>query len=226
MSLIAELRRRNVLRMAGLYLVGAWLIVQVAGTLLPVFEAPPWVMKTLVGLLALGFVPALVFSWVYELTPDGLKRDAEVTPEQSVASTTGRRMDRLIVAGLVAVVALVVADRYWPRGAQTVPATVVEKETGTPAVPSVASSPSSQKSIAVLAFADLSPAKDQEYFSDGIAEEILNALAKVRELKVAGRTSSFYYKGRNEDLRAIGKALGVAHVLEGCLLYTSDAADE
>src|SRR6187399_2385313 len=100
MSLIAELRRRNVIRMAGLYLVGAWLLVQVAGTLLPVFEAPAWVMKTLVGLLAVGFVPALVFSWVFELTPDGIKRDAEVPPEESIAPQTARRMDRTIIAVL------------------------------------------------------------------------------------------------------------------------------
>src|SRR5512144_3384807 len=82
--------------MAGLYLVGAWLVVQVAGTLLPVFEAPSWVMKTLVGLLAVGFVPALVFAWVFELTPEGIKRDAEVKPEESIAPQTARRMDRMI----------------------------------------------------------------------------------------------------------------------------------
>ena len=114
MSLIKELRRRNVIRMAGLYLVGAWIVVQVAETLLPIFGTPDWVLKTLVALLALGFVPALVFSWLYELTPGGLKRDAEVTPEQSIAAQTGRRMDRLIAVGLVAVVALVAADRFWP----------------------------------------------------------------------------------------------------------------
>ena len=118
MSLIKELKRRNVIRMAGLYLVGAWIVVQVAETLLPIFGTPDWVLKTLVALLALGFVPALVFSWLYELTPGGLKRDAEVTPEQSISAQTGRRMDRLIVVGLVAVVALVAADRFWPGAAK------------------------------------------------------------------------------------------------------------
>ena len=113
MSVLAELQRRNVIRMAGLYLVGAWLVVQVAETLLPIFGTPAWVLKTLVVLLAIGFVPALVFSWLFELTPEGLKRDAEVTPAQSSASTTGWRMDRLIIAGLVAVVALFAADRFW-----------------------------------------------------------------------------------------------------------------
>src|SRR5207344_2315782 len=90
MNLLGELRRRNVIRMAGLYLVGAWLLVQVAATLLPVFEAPAWVMKTLVGLLALGLIPALVFSWVFELTPEGIKRDTDIRPEASIAHQTAR----------------------------------------------------------------------------------------------------------------------------------------
>jgi hypothetical protein len=111
MSFVAELKRRNVIRMAGLYLVGAWLIVQVAGTLLPVFEAPSWLMKTLVGLLALGFVPALVFSWVFELTPQGIKRDEEVKPEESIAPQTARRLDRTIIAVLAIALAFFGFDR-------------------------------------------------------------------------------------------------------------------
>ena len=216
MSLLAELKRRNVLRMAGLYLVGAWLLVQVAGTVLPMFEVPSWVARAIVILLALGFVPALVFAWLYEMTPEGIKRDAEVTPSQSIAMQTGRRMDRLIVAGLVALVALLVVDRYRPGVAQIAP-------DSTPATQSVdamesaspAQGPALDKSIAVLAFADMSADRDSEYLSDGIAEEILNALAQVRDLKVAGRTASFYYKGRDATLKAIGSELGVAHVLEG-----------
>src|SRR6478672_9976499 len=101
MGFIAELRRRNVIRMAGLYLVGAWLIVQVAGTVLPMFEAPPWVARSVVVALAVLFVPALVFSWVFELTPDGLRRDADVPSEHSIGPQTARRMDRLIVAVLL-----------------------------------------------------------------------------------------------------------------------------
>ena len=100
-SFLTELKRRNVVRMAGLYLVGAWLLVQVAGTLLPVFDAPAWVMKTLVAVLATGLVPSLIFSWVFELTPQGLKRDEDVTPEQSIAPQTARRMDRMIIVVLV-----------------------------------------------------------------------------------------------------------------------------
>src|SRR4249919_1960186 len=112
MSLIAELKRRNVIRMAGLYLVGAWLVTQVAGTLLPVFEAPAWVMKTLVGLLAVGFVPALIFAWVFELTPEGIKRDAEVKPEESIAPQTARRMDRMIIVVLALALAYFAFDKF------------------------------------------------------------------------------------------------------------------
>ena len=230
MSFLAELRRRNVIRMAGLYLVVAWLIVQVGETLLPIFETPAWVLKTLVVLLVLGFLPTLVFAWLYELTPEGLKRDHEVTPAESIASQTGRRMDRLIVAGLVAVVARVAADRYWPRAEKPGSEYISGREpAGATAVAAPEtysdpgfSAPPAAKSIAVLAFADLSPGKDQEYFADGIAEEILNALTRVKDLKVAGRTSSFKFKGVNEDLRVIGEQLGVAHVLEGSVRKQGD----
>jgi TolB-like protein len=221
MSLLAELRRRNVIRMAGLYLVGAWLIVQVSGTLLPVFEAPPWMMKTLVGLLAFGFIAALVFAWVFELTPQGIKRDAEVKPEESIAPQTARRMDRMIIAVLICALVYFAVDKFVlaPRRDASVTASMAKPARA-------AAAPADEvvdgKSIAVLPFTDLSPGHDQEYFSDGMAEEILNALAQVRDLKVAGRTSSFHFKGMNEDLRTIGKTLGVASVLEGSVRKQGD----
>ncbi len=229
MSLLAELKRRNVIRMAGLYLVGAWLITQVAGTVMPMFGAPDWVARSVVILLALGFVPMLVFSWVFEWTPDGLKRDGQVPIEHSIAPETARRLDQLTLAGLLAVVALVAADRYWPREASVPDSTTVatssphatDEKTEPVATStevdsaSLPSEPPPQKSIAVLAFANMSADKDNEYFSDGISEEILNALAKIDDLKVAGRTSSFHFKGTKKSLADIGKALGVAHVLEG-----------
>jgi TolB-like protein/Tfp pilus assembly protein PilF len=225
-SFLAELRRRNVFRMAALYFVSAWLIVQVAETLLPIFETPMWVRKTLVTLLAIGFVPTLVFAWLYELTPDGLKRDTGVTLDRSIAAQTGRRMDQLTIAVLLAVAALVAADRYWPRGEETSPGTLsgpnVASGAGSASPGNDSARVSPQKSIAVLAFADLSPGRDHEYFADGIAEEILNALTRVKDLKVAGRTSSFKFKGVNEDLRVIGEQLGVAHVLEGSVRKQGD----
>ncbi len=214
MRLLAELKRRNVIRMAGLYLVGAWLVVQVAGTMLPMFGAPEWVARTVVILLAIGFIPALVISWAFELTPEGLKRDSEVTNAGSIAPHTARRMDRMIIVVLLLALGYFAVDKFVLAPTRDV--------SGTPqasASPEAAASPAAAagdaKSIAVLAFADLSQTRDQEYFSDGVAEEILNALAKIDDLKVAGRTASFYFKGRNETIKAIGSTLGVAHVLEG-----------
>ena len=215
MTFLAELKRRNVIRMAGLYLVGAWLVTQVAGTVLPMFGAPDWLPRSVVILLAIGFVPVLVFAWVFEITPDGLKRDAEVPVEASIAPRTAQRMNRLIVVGLVLAVVYFGVDKFVlapHREATLVAATMqtVKAESGTGKQAAV-----SEKSIAVLPFVNISADKDNEYFSDGIAEEILNALAQVEDLKVAGRTSSFQFKGRNESLTTIGQALGVAHVLEG-----------
>jgi TolB-like protein/Tfp pilus assembly protein PilF len=219
---VSELKRRNVIRMAGLYLVGAWLLVQVAATLLPVFAAPGWVMRVLVGLLAAGFIAALVFSWVFERTPGGFKRDDEIPAGESIAPQTARRMDRMIIVVLALALGYFAVDKFvlapvrvadQPTAGAAPAGAVADGEPSTNTV--VAPQPADSKSIAVLAFANMSADPDTEYFSDGVAEEILNALAKVDELKVAGRTSSFYFKGRNESLAAIGSTLGVAHVLEG-----------
>ncbi len=228
MKLLAELQRRNVIRMAGLYLVGAWLVTQVAATLLPVFEAPGWVMKALVGLLAVGFFAALVFSWVFELTPAGLKRDDDVSAGDSIAPQTARRMDRVIIVVTALALGYFAVDKFVLAPGRVADAPLVALSTDHTDLPAVAntSPPATTppvaapvavnaKSIAVLAFANMSADKDNEYFSDGVAEEILNALAKVEDLRVAGRTSSFYFKGRSENLATIGGTLGVAHVLEG-----------
>ena len=215
-DILAELKRRNVIRMAGLYLITAWLLVQVAETLLPIFNTPGWVLQALVVLVALGFVPTLIFSWVFELTPDGLKRDAEVDPASSIAPRTARRMDRLILAGLAVVVVVVAADRYWPGTAAPGQAPAVAGSASPTAATAAEEAPGVEaRSIAVLPFVNMSADPEQEFFSDGLSEEILNLLAQIRDLKVIGRTSSFAFKGRNEDLRTIGKTLGVAHLLEG-----------
>ena len=218
MNFLTELRRRNVIRMAGLYLITAWLLVQVAETLLPIFATPDWVLRALVILLALGFVPTLIFSWVFELTPEGLKRDDEVAPEQSIAPRTAKRMDRLILLGLAAVVAVVAADRFWPRSEPVASAPTAADDAVDPAKPAV-----NAASIAVLPFADLSPAGDQGYFSDGMAEEILNALVKVKGLQVASRTSSFGFKGQEAlGVPAIAGKLEVRHILEGSVRRAGD----
>jgi len=222
MNLIAELRRRNVIRMAGLYLVGAWLLVQVSSTILPMFAAPDWLPRVIVILMAIGFVPTLIFAWVFELTPEGIKRDADVKPGESIAPQTARRMDRMIIAVLVVALAYFGFDKFVlaPRRDAALIATVTEAvKADTAGVTAAAADP---KSIAVLPFVDLSPAHDQQYFSDGMSEEILAALSKVPDLKVAGRTSSFYFKGKDEKLPAIGAALGVASLLEGSVRKQGD----
>jgi uncharacterized membrane protein YedE/YeeE len=163
-KILAELKRRNVINMAGLYLVGAWLVVQVAATLLPVFEAPEWVMRVLVGLLALGFLAALVFSWVFELTPDGFRRDSDVAASDSIAPQTARKMNRLIVAGLVLVIVLMAVERFWPQTAT--PSTAAISTTDTARSGAI-------ESIAVLAFQNRSADADSEYLSDGLAESLI-----------------------------------------------------
>ena len=214
MSLIAELRRRNVIRAAGLYLVGAWLVVQVTGTILPMFSAPDWLPRTVVIVLAIGFVPAMIIAWVFELTPDGIKRDAEVPLGQSIAPQTARRMDRLIMAMLAIALVYFGIDKFVlaPRREATQIAQAIH---------SVAQAVSTN-SIAVLPFLNLSADPKQDYFSDGMTEEILNALANVPKLQVTARTSVFSLKGQRHDVREIGKMLGVAYVLEGSVRQADD----
>src|SRR5256885_13669769 len=161
-NFFAELKRRNVIRFAGLYLVGAWLLTQVASTVLPMFGAPDWLPRSIVILLAIAFFPALIFSWVFELTPQGLKRDEDVRPEESIAPQTGRRMNRMIIAVLLLALGYFVVDKFvlTPR-----------REAARPA--SEPKSAANAKSVAVLAFANLSDDKGSEYFSDGISEELL-----------------------------------------------------
>jgi TolB-like protein/Tfp pilus assembly protein PilF len=208
-TLFAELKRRNVIRMTGLYLVGAWLVVQVAGTVLPMFGAPEWLPRTIVVLLAIGFVPAVIFSWVFELTPEGLKRDEEVAPEQSIAPQTGRRMDRMIIVVLVLALGYFAFDKF-------VLAPKREAARVASAVPNESKSVINAKSIAVLPFENLSEEKANAFFTEGVQDEILTHLARIADLKVISRTSVMQYKsGAPRNLREIGQQLGVAHVVEG-----------
>jgi TolB-like protein/Tfp pilus assembly protein PilF len=200
--LFEELRRRNVFRVAVAYLVASWLVLQVADIVLQGIEAPAWVMQVFMLVLALVFPFVLLFSWAYELTPEGLKKEKDVDRSHSITPTTGRKLNLITIGMLVAVVAVVVIDR-----------TFMHAHGPAPAAPSTTTA--AEKSIAVLAFEDLSPGGDQAYFADGLSEELLNVLAQVPELKVAGRTSSFAFKGTNTGLREIGELLNVAHILEG-----------
>jgi adenylate cyclase len=208
-NFFAELRRRNVIRMAGLYFVGAWLVVQVAGTVLPMFGTPEWLPRTIVVLLAIGFVPAAIFSWVFELTPEGLKRDEEVLPHESITPQTGRRMDRMIIVVLALALGYFAFDKFvlTPRREAALVAS---------AVPNESKSVINAKSIAVLPFENLSEEKANAYFADGVQDEILTYLAKIADLKVISRMSVMQYKsGAPRNLRQIGQQLGVAHVVEG-----------
>ena len=209
-NFFAELKRRNVVRMAGLYLVGAWLLVQVAGTVLPMFGAPDWLPRSIVILLAIGFLPALIFSWVFEMTPQGLKRDEDVAPEQSIAPQTARRMDRMIIGVLVLALAYFAFDKFVlaPRRV---------------ASPNDLSSAINAKSIAVLPFENLSEDKANAYFAEGMQDEILTRLAKITDLKVISRTSTQHFKSSPDNLPQIARQLGVAYILEGSVQKAGDA---
>jgi TolB-like protein/Tfp pilus assembly protein PilF len=207
-SLFAELKRRNVFKVAAAYAVVAWITVQVMSIALPAFEAPVWVLRVLILLLALGLPLAIVLSWLFEVTPEGMK----VEP-----AAFGNKRLFAVAAGLAALAIgwyFVGQPAVRPQAVDTADAAPATAATTVPAAP--------QRSIAVLPFVDMSQAKDQEYFSDGITEEILNELTHIEGLKVAGRTSSFHFKGRNDNLREIGAALGVAHVLEGSVRKQGD----
>ena len=220
-TFFVELKRRNVIRMAGLYLVGAWLVVQVAGTLLPVFEAPAWVMRSLVGLLAVGFVPALVFSWVFEFTPEGLKRDAQVKPEESIAPQTARRMDRTIIAVLAIALVFFAFDRLVLAPRRDAALVAATKQLAL--APAETKPAADGKSIAVLPFESLSDDKSNAYFAVGIQDEILTRLAKVGALKVISRTSTAHYASTPENLPEIARQLGVANILEGSVQKAGEA---
>jgi TolB-like protein len=209
-SFFTELKRRNVIRAAGLYLVGAWLLVQVTGTILPMFGAPEWLPRSIVILLAIGFIPALIFSWVFELTPQGLRRDDEVSPAQSIAPQTARRMDRIIIVVLALGLAYFAFDKFAlaPRRA---------------AAPDGPPSTASVKSIAVLPFDNLSDDKSNAYFVEGIQDEILTRLSKIAALKVISRTSTRKYKSAPDNLREVGNQLGVADLLEGSVQKVANA---
>src|SRR6478735_3404050 len=201
-TLFAELKRRKVVKVGAVYLVAAWLAVQAASIGFPAFDAPPWALRVFILVLLLGFPIVVVLTWVLDVTPEGVR----VEP-----SSVGNKR---VIGVAIALAVLGVAWYFYGQPSVRPGQSVVDAATAKPASPAAVPTVD-DKSIAVLAFTDLSPKHDQDYFSDGMSEEILNALAQIRDLRVAGRTSSFYYKGRNVDLRTIGKALGVAHVLEG-----------
>jgi TolB-like protein/tetratricopeptide (TPR) repeat protein len=229
MSFLGELKRRNVFRVAGVYAVVGWLLVQIAASLEEAVGLPPWFDGFVVSSLAIAFPIALIFAWAFELTPDGLKRTAAVTADESITEQTASKLDMVLVLALFVFATAMLLPRFLPEGvlpgSQNAEQGVHAVADGTAAAGSAVTTPAAAPnaaSIAVLPFADLSKAQDQGYFADGISEEILNVLAQVRGMKVAGRTSSFAFKDRNEDLREIGRVLDVAHILEGSVRSEGD----
>jgi len=201
MSFIDELKRRNVFRVGVAYVIVAWLLLQVADVILDNIEAPAWVFQAILLLLIIGFPVTIIFAWAFELTPDGLKKEKDIERSESVTPVTGRKLDFVIIGLLTAALGYFAYDKF------------------------LASPPASQdsiQSIAVLPFVDMSPDGDQEYFGDGIAEQLLNELTRLDGLRVAGRTSSFSYKQSADDLQTIGKALGVSSILEGSIRKDGD----
>jgi TolB-like protein len=202
-NFFAELKRRNVYKVAIAYAVVAWLVLQAASILFPTFEAPPWMMKIFVAVIALGFPIALVLGWAFELTPEGLKRTESADRESAKPSRNKAWIYVIIVAGAISI-ALFFLGRF----------TAAPRQTESVKVPA--------KSIAVLPFENLSEDKANAYFAEGIQEEILTRLAKIADLKVISRTSTQRYQSKPVNLSEIAKQLGVANILEGSVQKAAD----
>jgi TolB-like protein len=215
MSFFKELRRRNVIKVAAAYLVVSWLIMQVAEVLIPALHLPDWVLTATLYFLAIGFLPALIGAWAFELTPEGIRREKKVDPEQSITTQTGRKLDFLVIGLLAVGIIYLMIDKFWLEDGVETAATVspqgevVEAEEVAP-------------SIAVLPFVNMSADADNEYFSDGVSEEILNVLTGIENLKVTARTSAFSYKGSKLKIDEIARELGVNHILEGSVRKSGD----
>src|SRR5881392_115658 len=215
MNFFAELKRRNVYKVAVAYAVVAWLLLQAASIFFPAFDAPPWVMKIFIIVVIFGFPVTLIFSWAFEITPEGIKLESEIEPSKSLKRRTGRKIVAVTIALAVLAAGLFVFQMVRSDRRQGV-------EGGAPATPRseglAGARPSiPNKSIAVLPFVNMSADKNDEYLSDGMTEELINVLAKVPGLRVPGRTSCFAFKGKNEQdiFRKVGDELHVGTVLEG-----------
>ena len=201
-NLFSELKRRNVVRVGIAYTVVGWLIIEVIDTIAPRLDMPEWVPTFFIILVLVGFPLALFFSWAYELTPQGVKKTHEVDADASITPSTGRKLDFIIIGALVVALGYFVWERQG----------LIDEAEG----------PAQMTSIAVLPFVNMSADPEQEYFSDGITEELLNTLVKVPGLQVAARTSAFSYKGLNRDVREIGRELGVETIVEGSVRRAGD----
>jgi TolB-like protein/Tfp pilus assembly protein PilF len=224
MNLFNELKRRNVIRVATAYLVVGWLLIQILGIATDSFEAPAWVMKLAITLIVIGFFISLIISWVYELTPEGIKKEKDINSDDSITQETSNKLNYITIVAAFAVAGMIVWQQF---GDNRLDSRLRENDTANSINPAKAEIPPKEQeiqpnSIAVLPFTDLSPNKDQEYFSDGMAEEILNVLVRVDALKVTSRTSAFQFKGQEIGIPEIAKQLKVRHVLEGSVRKSGD----
>ena len=205
-SFLQELQRRNVYKIGAMYAVGGWLVVQVATSVLPIFAVSALALRVIVLVVVAGFPVALVLSWIYELTPNGIARTSAIAPEQSITRHTGQKLNWVITGVLAIAVAFLLAQRYWLKDKPTAAGAAV-----------------TERSVAVLPFESLSDEKANAYFASGIQDEILTRLAKIGALKVISRTSTQHYASSPDNLPEIAKQLGVANILEGSVQKVGDA---
>ena len=220
MSLFEELKRRNVFRVAVGYIVSCWLLVQVADIVLENIAAPGWVMQTIMLVMALGFPVVVFFSWAYEVTPEGIKRESEIDRSQSITHVTGRKLSRAITTVLVIALAFLAIDKFVLSAGREKAAieSAVQEATSQVLSEKVATEETlaePDKSIAVLPFINMSDDASNEFFSEGLSEELLNLLAKIPGLRVTSRSSAFSFKGKDFLIADIGRQLNVSNVLEG-----------
>lgn len=212
MSFFAELKRRNVFRVGLAYAVIAWVALQVVDFVVQLVAAPNWVLQIAFLVAAIGLFAAVIASWVFEMTPEGVKRESQVDRSASITPQTGRKLDRLIIVFLAVAVVLLVGEKFMPEDES---ASRVATQSQPAAAPSGSKAEKSAKSVAVLPFMALSSGEDDGYFADGLTEEILNSLAQLPELLVTARTSAFSFKGQDVPVQEIADQLGVRNIVEG-----------
>jgi TolB-like protein/Tfp pilus assembly protein PilF len=226
-NFIEEFKRRNVGRVAILYIVLSYLVLEIFGVFVHLLELPAWMGRSVVLLVAIGFPIALLFAWIYEITPEGLKPSSSVAAHESITGHTAQRLNRAIIAVLAIALTYFVLDKFWlsKHAESVVPAvpaaTAADRATAPPTAAATFSPP--PHSIAVLPFVNESSDKNQEYFSDGLSEELLNALARVKDLRVAARTSAFSFKGTSTNIKTIARELNVGAILEGSVRRAGNA---
>jgi TolB-like protein len=218
-SFFDELHRRNVFRVAVAYVFAAWLVIQVVETILPSFGFGDAAIRTVTIVLAIGLVPVLVFSWVFEITPQGLKLERDIEHDGAPPSGGGRALDRILLIVMALALGYFAADKFLLEPARV--ARMMEETARQARAESLVES-FGERSIAVLPFVNLSPDPGEEYFSDGISEDVLNLLAKIPGLRVISRSSAFRFRGGAVDIPSVARQLNVAHVLEGSVRRVGD----